>query len=216
MDEGGGARRAVAFFDGQNLYHAAREVFGYRYPNYDPLALARVVCRRRGWRLEEVRFYTGVPAARDDPSWSSFWSAKLRGIGRRGAKVVTRPLRYRRMWLRLPQGRTHSFAVREEKGIDVRIAIDVIRSAHRRGFDVALLFSQDQDLAEVAREIRAIAKEQGRWIKIASAYPVAREKPDSRGIDLTDWIPIDRATYDACIDPRDYRPKGSWGPPRGT
>ncbi|MCI0586582.1 MAG: NYN domain-containing protein, partial [Planctomycetes bacterium] len=107
-------------------------------------------------------------------------------------------------------GGTHSFVIREEKGIDVRIAIDVIRI--EREYDVAVLFSQDQDFSEVAREIRAIAKEQGRWIKIASAYPVAREKPESRGIDLTDWIPIDRATYDACLDPRDYRPKGSGGP----
>jgi uncharacterized LabA/DUF88 family protein len=28
-------KRAVAFIDGQNLYHAARESFGYTYPNYD-------------------------------------------------------------------------------------------------------------------------------------------------------------------------------------
>jgi hypothetical protein len=28
-------KRAWAFFDGQNLYHAAKEAFGYRLPNYD-------------------------------------------------------------------------------------------------------------------------------------------------------------------------------------
>ncbi len=88
--------------------------------------------------------------------------------------------------------------------------------AHRGDCDVALLFSQDQDLSEVAREIRAIAAEQRRWIKIASAYPAGRERPKNRGIDLTDWIPIDRATYEACLDPRDYRPRESGGPPRGT
>lgn len=26
-----------------------------------------------------------------------------------------------------------------------------------------------------------------------------------RGINKTDWIRIDRATYDTCLDPRDYR-----------
>ena len=62
------ARRAVAFLDGQNLYHAAREVFGYTHPNYDPFALARTICARRGWRLEEVRFYTGVPPLATIPS----------------------------------------------------------------------------------------------------------------------------------------------------
>ena len=28
-----------------------------------------------------------------------------------------------------------------------------------------------------------------------------------RGINGTDWIQIDRATYEACIGSRDYRPK---------
>ena len=28
-----------------------------------------------------------------------------------------------------------------------------------------------------------------------------------RGIDKTDWIRIDRATYDACLDRRNYRPR---------
>ncbi|MGH7151204.1 MAG: NYN domain-containing protein [Planctomycetota bacterium] len=209
MGGGSGARRAVAFVDGQNLYHAAREEFGYTYPNYDPLALARAVCKRQGWRLEEVRFYTGVPSPRDDPVWCAFWSAKLPVMGRQGVKVFTRPLRRRLAKIRLPGGAAHTLQTREEKGIDVRIAIDVIRI--ERAYEVALLFSQDQDLSEVAREIRAIAREQGRWIKIACAYPRGEGSRKRPGIDLTDWIPIDRATYDACIDRRDYRPKGPGG-----
>ena len=70
-----------------------------------------------------------------------------------------------------------------------------------------LVFSQDQDFSEVADEVRAVAKEQGRWIKMASAYPVSPTVGNDWGINKTDWIPIDRALYDACIDPRDYRPK---------
>ncbi len=30
-------KRAIAFVDGQNLFHAARKAFGYTYPNYDRL-----------------------------------------------------------------------------------------------------------------------------------------------------------------------------------
>ena len=37
------AKRAVAFVDGQNLFHAAREAFGYTYPNYAVRALAERV-----------------------------------------------------------------------------------------------------------------------------------------------------------------------------
>jgi uncharacterized LabA/DUF88 family protein len=208
VGEGSEARRVVAFVDGQNLYHAARNEFGYTYPSYDPLALARSVCGRKGWHLEEVRSYTGVPSPRDDPFWCGFWSAKLPAMGRQGVTVCTRPLRRRSARIRLPGGGSQLLWTREEKGIDVRIAIDVIRMAYEREYDVALLFSQDQDLSEVAREIRVIARKQRRWIKIASAYPRGEGRRKRPGIDLTDWIPIDRATYDACLDPRDYRPKG--------
>ena len=37
----------------------------------------------------------------------------------------------------------------------MRIALDVIRLAHRAEYDVALLFSQDQDLSEVAEEVES-------------------------------------------------------------
>jgi len=93
------------------------------------------------------------------------------------------------------------------------MALDIVRMAHRREYDVALVLSQDQDLSEVAAEIRSIAREQRRWIKIASAFPVSPSAPNRRGIDKTDWIRIDRATYDACLDRRDYRRKNP--PPSG-
>ena len=131
--------------------------------------------------------------------------AKLAAMGRQGVYVVSRPLRYRNQTVRLPDGTEHTVLVGEEKGIDVRIALDVIRLAHRREYDVAVVLSQDQDLAEVAEEIRVIAREQDRWIKIVSAFPWSPTSRNRRGIDKTDWIRIDRALYDACLDRRDYR-----------
>ena len=95
----------------------------------------------------------------------------------------------------------------EPKGIDVRIAIDVIRLAHQNTYDVALVFSQDQDLSEVASEVRVIAREQNRWVKMVSAFPTSPTATNKRGINSTDWVPIERTLYDSCIDPRDYRPK---------
>jgi len=200
-------RRAIAFVDGQNLYFAAREAFGYTHPNYDVLALAKAVCQTRAWQLLQARFYTGVPDASDDPFWNHFWVNKLRTMSWQRVHVFSRRLRYRNRVIRLPDGTEHTFTVGEEKGIDVRLAIDVIRMAHRREFDVALIFSQDQDLSEVADEVRAMPREQGRWIKVASAFLVSPTTHSRRGIERTDWIPIDRAMYEACLDRRDYRPK---------
>ncbi len=198
-------KRTVVFVDGQNLYHGAREAFGYSYPNYDIGALAQTLCSVRGWMLLQTRFYTGVPDACDSERWHKFWSAKLLAMSRQGIHTYSRSLRYRNKVVTLPDGRDTSIRTGEEKGIDVRIAIDIIRMAHRREYDVALVFSQDQDLSEVARELRVIAKEQARWIKMSSAYPENLNQGQQRGIDATDWIPISRTCYDACLDSRDYR-----------
>ncbi|HJT32057.1 MAG TPA: hypothetical protein VJ783_08370 [Pirellulales bacterium] len=46
-------KRAVAFFDGQNLFYAAKYAFGYNWPNYDPLKLAGIVCQKQGWQLQK-------------------------------------------------------------------------------------------------------------------------------------------------------------------
>jgi uncharacterized LabA/DUF88 family protein len=198
-------KRAIAFFDGQNLFHEAREAFGYYYPNYDIQKLATSVCADQHWNLVQVRFYTGVPDPSDDPFWNSFWTAKLAAMGRQRIVVYSRALRYRNKVVKLPGGATYSFLHGEEKGIDVRIALDIIGMAVRNKYDVAVVFSQDQDLSEVANEIRVIARQQGRWIRIACPYPISPTATDRRGIDGSQWIQIDRKTYDACIDPKDYR-----------
>ena len=206
-------KRAVVFVDGQNLYHAARQAFGYTYPNYDVHALAATLCQSHAWTLAQVRFYTGVPDPADDARWHAFWVAKLAQMGRQGVHVFSRPLRYRNKRFLLPDGSEHTYLSGEEKGIDVRVALDIIRLAHRGLFDVALILSQDQDLSEVAAEMREIAREPSRWIKVASAFPWSPTSRNARGINKTDWIRIDRASYDECLDRRDYRAKLSTGEP---
>ena len=198
-------KRAIAFIDGQNLLYAAKNAFGYVYPNYDPKALAEKICQQQGWSLQQVKFYTGVPDINDDQFWHNFWTRKIVVMGQKGVAVYSRKLRYRNQTASLPNGQAHTFLVGQEKGIDIRIALDIIRAVHQKTCDVCLVFSQDQDLSEAADEVRIIAKEQGRWIKIASAFPVSPTAKNTRGINNTDWIKIDRKTYDTCIDPNDYR-----------
>ena len=205
------AKRTIAFFDGQNLYGAVKEAFGYTYPNYNVQALANEICRLQGWQLDAVRFYTGVPRKDDNAFWHDFWSKKIAQMGKRKIEIYTRSLRYRNKRIKLPDGTEHTALVGTEKGIDVRLALDVVRLGLKRHYDVALIFSQDQDLSEVADEIRTISMEQHRWILVASAFPVSPTYGNPRGINNTQWIRIDRATYDKCIDPRDYRPAWARG-----
>ena len=85
-------KRAIVFFDGQNLFHGAREAFGYTYPNYCPLSLSAHVCNERGWALGSIRFYTGIPDPSHDAYWYQFWNSKLGSLGHRGIVVYSRPL----------------------------------------------------------------------------------------------------------------------------
>src|ERR1700730_15008228 len=163
--------RAIAFVDGQNLFFSAMEVFGYTYPNYDVKALAAYICKANSWKVEEVRFYSGVPEAVHDLFWSNFWGKKKLAMLRAGIKVETRKLKYRHKKFRLsgdvefhlPDGRDLpagtklyddkgreipsntelSLWVGEEKGIDIRLALDAIRLALENRYDVALIFSQE-------------------------------------------------------------------------
>lgn len=200
-------KRTIAFFDGQNLFHQAAEAFQYDYPNYSPTALADAICESEGLTLLETRFYTGIPERSYDPFWNHFWSAKLLAMSRQGVITFSRPLRRRRKEIPLKGGCSFTAEVSEEKGVDIRIALDIMRLTRRNALDVVLLFSQDQDFSEVADEVRDVAKEHDRWIRIISAFPLSPRATNKRGVNKTQWIEIDRLTYDSCIDPRDYRPK---------
>ena len=200
-------KRAIAFIDGQNLFHTVKKAFGYPYPNYDPKTLAENIAKVKGWDLKEVFFYTGIPDAVDNAFWNHFWTAKLAVMGTRAIKTFSRPLRYRNQTVSLPNGSATTILVGQEKGIDIRIALDIVRLARENEYDVALIFSQDQDLSEAKDEVRAISVQMQRWIKVACAFPVSPASDNKRGINDTEWIKIDRVTYDACLDMNDYRPK---------
>ena len=200
-------KRAFVFIDGQNLFYAAKQAFGYNFPNYDPKRLAQWVATQKKWRLTETYFYTGLPEVKDSPFWNDFWTAKLAVMGTRGIRTYSRHLKYRNQTVTLAGGSTTTVLVGQEKGIDVRLALDVVRGARENKYDVGVIFSQDQDLSEVASEVRSIAQDQNRWIKLACAFPISPTSTNKRGVTGTDWIHIDRAAYDACIDSNDYRPK---------
>ena len=102
--------------------------------------------------------------------------------------VEKRELRYHN--IALPDGQI--VRVSQEKGADVRIALDLVACTIRKEFDVAIFFSQDQDLFEAVQEIKRIAKSQGRWITIISTFPASKKNPKTRGINSTDWFPMDK------------------------
>lgn len=197
---------AMAFIDGQNLYQHAKSAFGHHHPNYDPLKLHNAVCAAHGWTPTLVRFYTGIPNRHHASMWAGYWNSRIIALKRAGVHVTTRPLRYRETAVVNDRGEVEVDYIAQEKGVDVRLALDLVKCARTRQFDVAVLFSQDQDLAEVVEEVKEVAAEQGRLIRICCPFPHGPRATAVRGVNRTDWFRMDEAFYNACLDPRDYRP----------
>ena len=129
--------RTLVLIDGQNLYHLARRAWApafpdpsspYSWPSYDVEKLAsRLVDGTPGRTLAETRFYTGVPTRVAQSFWHDFWSNKLRYLRSRGVHV------YRG---RVSEGR-------QEKGVDVSLALDLVQATHEQRYEVAIIVSQD-------------------------------------------------------------------------
>ena len=84
--------RTLIQFDGQNLFHLAKNAWGpgspYQYPSYDVVKLAEaLVWMKTGRTVEEVRFYTGVPNRSARPTLNGFWENKLKHLESQGVEV---------------------------------------------------------------------------------------------------------------------------------
>ncbi len=199
--------RVHTFIDAQNLYVAVKEGFRYQMPSFDPVRLSQAVTDMLPNRkLEKVHLYTGIHEREENAFWHDYWRNKLRALENNPmATVFTKPLRYRDISVRDESGREFNVRRAEEKGIDLRIGLDLVRLAVNGAYDVAIIFSQDSDLEEAVNEVHAIRQYFDRWIYMECAFPEHPEKPP-RGIRNTQWRVISKEMYDACIDPRDYRP----------
>ena len=191
--------RTIVFIDGQNLYHLAKNAWHsdssrtrspYTWPSYDveKLALA-LVAQTPGRKLAEIRFYTGVPTRKANSFWYEFWNNKLSNLRRRDVYVY----------------RGSVGIGGQEKGVDVSLAIDLVQATHEARYECAIIVSQDKDFGPAVRLAKRIATEQGRKLIFESSYPVGPGSSSDRGVPGTIRVPIDKATYDTCHDPTDYR-----------
>jgi hypothetical protein len=106
----------------------ARKAFGYTHPNYDAQALAKhVVDQHLNLVLTETRFYTGIHDSRVSPFRNHFRTAKLGAMGHAGVTTFSRQLRCHVQNVEMTDGTSKSVRVGQEKGIDLRIALDLVR-----------------------------------------------------------------------------------------
>jgi uncharacterized LabA/DUF88 family protein len=143
------APQVTVFIDYQNAHLSGHEMYcpedeQAHHCLIDPVKLAECTVRKRapGGELAAVYAYRGRPdprhealsASRSDRQ-AAAWKADPR------LTMVRRPLAYPRDY-----GETWCTEPAREKGIDVSLAIDVVRMAIRNEFEVGIVFSRDTDL----------------------------------------------------------------------
>lgn len=148
--------RVAVFIDYQNCYSRARAAFfdewaphvdGQVYPRLLGIALKNAAAGDRD--LVAVRVYRGLPSSERDPK--GYGAAdRQAALWRQQALVVPvlRPLNYR------------DPAHPKEKGVDVRIAIDMVMMAMRDEYDIAVLVSDDTDLLPALEAVMELKGDQ--------------------------------------------------------
>ena len=142
--------RVNVYIDGSNLYHTLRSVAGRIDVDFSRLAAKLVVNRR----LVRVYYYNAPVDQTKEPerygSQQKFFQA-LRGIDY--FEVILGRLIYRN-WPNEPP---------YEKGIDIKIATDMLVHGHRRNYDTAILVTGDTDFADAIQAV----KDLGHHVEVA-------------------------------------------------
>lgn len=153
--------RVVVFVDYQNVYRSARRVYHsdsdpHWFGQIDPQALGEYLAQDSPFdrELHQVRVYRGFPVSDRDPKAygasrkQCTWWEQLPNV-----EVIRRPLQYPIDW---PDSKPN------EKGIDVRLALDVVLMAQRNEYDVGILMSLDTDLKPALETVEEIRRAWGK------------------------------------------------------
>lgn len=165
--------RVAVFIDGANVYRAFKAAFGSA--SYAPARLAAALAAGRP--LVRTGFYiAAVPQALD----ARVYAGQQRFL----ARLRTQP------GLMVWTGRMARSGSRwYEKGVDVKIATDMVALAYAGEYDVAILVSGDGDLAPAVHEVRRIGRRvEDAMTRASSSWHLGRES--------SSFTPIDRALFD--------------------
>ena len=159
-----GSKRVMIFIDGSNLYHALKAALGNASIDFEHLAAALVGPDRE---LVRVYYYNAPVNQQEVPEQYKRQQSFLSGIKRLPYYEVKLGRLVRR-----PQGMV-------EKGVDVKLATDMVAAGLRDRYDVAVLVSGDGDFADAVQ----VVKDAGKHVELA--YP-AKAKPADALLDACD------------------------------
>ncbi|WP_432867097.1 NYN domain-containing protein [Microbispora rosea] len=202
--------RVILFIDYQNVYKGARSCFySQLHPPHtagqvSPLALGQHLVRSSPYdrELAQVRVYRGRPDSTKDPKGYGACTRQV-AAWERSDRVVTalRTLRYPYGW---PE-RCAPGEKPQEKGIDVALAVDFVRLAIEKEYDVGILMSTDTDLKPALEVVASLRSSGGPRVEVAawSGDNMHNRRLSISGTNLwCHWLNAE--SYDQVKDPTNY------------
>lgn len=154
--------RTAVYVDGFNLYYRALKNTPYKW--LDLLALSKQMVGPRN-EITLIRYFTArVKPNASKPDQHVHQDAYLRAIQAHIPCLTIHEGQFYRSTVRMPLAnwrpdaggpRTVEVIKTEEKGSDVNLAVHLVNDACESVFDVALVISNDSDLAEAIRVVRS-------------------------------------------------------------
>lgn len=149
-----GPTDVVAFVDLQNLHYFLKENCRVPATQVHIPDLLRAFGAKNGLPLMELQVFTGIHDPHREPHRHETMSKRLRWLAKCGVKVTALPLSYY-------TDKVTQEVRAQEKGVDVRIASEVLRAVND-GLRRALVISQDKDIAQAIIVAGEMANERGR------------------------------------------------------
>lgn len=172
------SKKAIIFVDSNNWYH---NVKGWFKPgDLDITKISDLVSKEKNLEIIEIRWYTSMPSMEDNPLVYKNQRAFLGYLQKQGVKIITRKLqrlstkelKKKRQDLLdswdlcntckpIVEGSFLDIADhnQKEKGIDVWIAIDMVKEAINKNLDCAVLISGDADFVPAFNLVKEVKKD---------------------------------------------------------
>lgn len=141
-------KKVAIYIDGSNLYNKLKELKIPNTTEFDYLGLCKFLSRNR--KIISCRYYVGVVRVKEN-------NPKGQELRMRQQKLFNNLTKQnfviKRGYLMESNGKYH------EKGVDVKLATDLLVGAYEDIYDTAILVSSDTDLIPAIKKVRYLGKE---------------------------------------------------------
>jgi uncharacterized LabA/DUF88 family protein len=171
-------KSAIAFVDANNWYHNVKRWF--KPSNIDIKKLLELISEEKNINIKDIKWFVSMPNKEENEIIYKKQRAFLSHLEKQGIKIITRKLQRlsNKELLKKRQDLIESWDLckvckpiieagfldikdpnQKEKGIDVWIAIDMVKEALQNNLDYCILISGDADFVPALELIKNLKKE---------------------------------------------------------